>query len=73
VWLQLIPPENFEFQGFGVFKAADVTAREMLSALQADLFEKEAIFQWDGFAGLQEKLQIYLQEKDLSLGLAAIR
>ena len=73
VWLQLIPPENFEFQGFGVFKAADVTAREMLSALQADLFEKEAIFQRDGFAGLQEKLQIYLQEKDLSLGLAAIR
>ena len=62
VWMELIPPENFEFQGFGVFKAADVTAHEMLSALQADLFEKEAIFQRDGFASLQEKLQIYLQE-----------
>ena len=73
VWMELIPPENFEFQGFGVFKAADVTAHEMLSALQADLFEKEAIFQRDGFAGLQEKLQIYLQEQDISLGLAAIR
>ncbi len=73
VWMELIPPENFEFQGFGVFQAADVTAHEMLSALQADLFEKEAIFQRDGFAGLQEKLQIYLQEQDLSLGLAAIR
>jgi GAF domain-containing protein len=72
LWMELIPPENFEFQGFGVFKAADVTAREMLSALQADLFEKEAIFQQDGFAGLQEKLQIYLQEKDLKLVLAAI-
>ena len=44
LWMELIPPENFEFQGFGVFKAADVTAREMLAALQADLFEKEAIF-----------------------------
>jgi GAF domain-containing protein len=73
LWMELIPPENFEFEGFGVFRAADVTAREMLSALQADLFEKEAIFQRDGFAGLQEKLQIYLQEKDISLGLAAIR
>ena len=73
VWMELIPPENFEFQGFGVFKAADVTAREMLSALQADLFEKEEIFQRDGFASLQEKLQIYLQEQDISLGLAAIR
>jgi hypothetical protein len=73
LWMELIPPENFEFQGFGVFRAGDVTAREMLSALQADLFEKEAIFQRDGFAGLQEKLQIYLQEQDISLGLGAIR
>ena len=73
LWEELIPPENFEFQGFGVFKAADVTSREMLAALQADLFEKEEIFQRDGFASLQEKLQIYLQEQDLTLGLAAIR
>ena len=73
LWEELIPPENFEFEGFGVFKAADVTSREMLAALQADLFEKEAIFQRDGFASLQEKLQIYLQEQDLTLGLAAIR
>ncbi|MFZ5451182.1 MAG: hypothetical protein ACOZF2_04850 [Thermodesulfobacteriota bacterium] len=34
LWMELIPPENFEFQGFGVFKAVEVTAREMLSALQ---------------------------------------
>jgi GAF domain-containing protein len=73
LWMELIPPENFEFQGFVVFRAVDVTAREMLSTLQADLFEKEAIFQADGFAGLQEKLQIYLQEKDITLGVAAIR
>ncbi len=72
-WMELIPPEHFEFEGFGVFRAAEVTAREMLSALQADLFEKETIFQQDGFTGLQEKLQVYLQERDLSLGLAAIR
>jgi len=73
LWMALIPPENFEFQGFGVFKAQDVTAREMLAALQADLFDKETIFQQDGFAGLLEKLQIFLQEQDLFLGLAAVR
>ena len=73
VWLDLIPPEHFEFQGFGVFRAADVTEHEMLSALENDLFENEAIFQRDGFATLQEKLQIYLQEKELTLGLLALR
>ncbi len=73
VWLDLIPPDHFEFQGFGVFRAADVTEHEMLAALENDLFENEAIFQRDGFASLQEKLQIYLQEKELSLGLLALR
>jgi hypothetical protein len=73
VWRELIPPENFEFQGFGVFRATDVTAHQMLSDLQADLFEQEAIFQREGFASLQEKIQIYLQEPDIDLGLAAIR
>ena len=73
VWRELIPPENFEIRGLGVFRATDVTAHKMLSALQADLFEEEAVFQRDGFASLQEKLQIYLQETDIDLGLAAIR
>jgi GAF domain-containing protein len=73
VWLELIPPENFEFQGFGVFRAADVTEHEMLSALESDLFENEAIFQREGFVSLQEKLQTYLQVMDLTLGLAAIQ
>jgi len=73
VWRELIPPEDFEIQGFGVFRATDVTAHKMISALRADLFEEEAIFQRDGFASLQEKLQIYLQERDIELGLLAIR
>jgi GAF domain-containing protein len=72
-WQELIPPENYEFQGLGVFRATDVTANQMVSALRADLFEEEAIFQREGFASLQEKVQIFLQEKDIDMGLAAIR
>ncbi|MFZ2087667.1 MAG: GAF domain-containing protein [Desulfobaccales bacterium] len=73
VWRELLPPENFEIQGLGVMRATDVSAQNMLAALQADLFEKEAVFQRTGFASLQEKLQVYLQEPDIDLGLAAIR
>jgi GAF domain-containing protein len=72
-WQELIPPENFEFHGFGVFRATDVTGNYMIAALREDLFEDEAIFQRAGFASLQEKLQIYLQEPDIDLALAAIR
>jgi GAF domain-containing protein len=73
VWQDLIPPENFEFHGFGVFRATDVTATQMIAALREDLFENEAIFQRAGFTSLQEKLQIYLREPDIELALAAIR
>jgi GAF domain-containing protein len=73
LWQSLIPPDHFEFQGFGVFRATDVTEHEMLSALENDLFENEAVFQREGFATLQDKLQIYLQERDLTLGLIALR
>ena len=73
VWQELIPPENFEIQGFGVFRATDVTSSHMIAALREDLFEDETVFQREGFASLKEKLQIYLEEPDIDLGLAAIR
>ncbi len=73
VWQELIPPENFEFQGIGVFRATDVTVNYMISSLREDLFEDQTIFQRAGFSSLQEKLQIFLQEPDLHLALAAIR
>jgi GAF domain-containing protein len=72
-WQELIPPENFEFQGIVVFRATDVTGSHMIAALREDLFEDATIFQRQGFASLQEKLQIYLQEPDIDLALAAIR
>jgi hypothetical protein len=72
-WRELIPPDCFEFQGFGVLRASDVTEHEMVSALQGDLFENEAIFQRDGFSSLQDKIQIYLQEPQIILGLLAFR
>lgn len=49
VWMEIIPPENFEFHGFGVFRAVDVTDQEVLSSLKRDLIEKEAIFSQANF------------------------
>ncbi len=73
VWMDLIPPENFEFHGFGVLRAVDVTDQEVLSSLKRDLIEKESIFSQEGFEGLQEKLRTFLRVPDLLLGLAAIQ
>jgi GAF domain-containing protein len=73
LWIELIPPENFEFHGFGVFRAVDVTDQEVLSSLRRDLVEKESIFSRDGFDRLQEKLRVFLRNPELIMGLATIQ
>ncbi len=72
-WLEIIPPDCFEFQGFGVCRAVDVTDREVLSSLKRDLIEKESIFSSEGFLRLHEKLRIYLAQSDLKMDLAAFK
>jgi GAF domain-containing protein len=73
LWLEAIPPENFEFHGFTVMRAVDVTDQEVLSSLKRDLIEKESIFSKDGFMGLEQKIRTFLRKPDLVLGLAALQ
>ncbi len=73
VWIKAIPPENFEFHGFSVLRAVDVTDQEVLSSLKRDLIEKESIFSKNGFERLQERLRTFLRQPDLVFGLAAFQ
>jgi GAF domain-containing protein len=73
LWMELIPPGNFEFHGFTVVRAVDVTDQEVLSSLRRDLIEKESIFSKDGYDRLQKRLRTFLRNPELILGLAAIQ
>ena len=72
VWMELMPPEHFEFHGFSVIHAVDVTDQEVLSALKRDLIQKESIISDARFHRLQERLRTLLRRPQLLLGLAAI-
>src|SRR5919198_1138184 len=72
VWMALMPPENFEFHGFSVIHAVDVTDQEVLSSLKRDLIQKESIISDARFHRLQEQLRTLLRRPHLLLGLAAI-
>jgi GAF domain-containing protein len=72
VWMELLPPEHFEFHGFSVIRAVDVTDQEVLSALKRDLIQKESIISDARFHRLQERLRTLLRRPQLMLGLAAI-
>jgi GAF domain-containing protein len=73
VWYEILPPGNFEFRGFAIFNAVDVTDQEILSSLKYDLIEKESITTQTGFDGLQRKLRGLLRKPDVLLGLVSMR
>ncbi|MGH7491089.1 MAG: GAF domain-containing protein [bacterium] len=73
LWMELIPPEQFEFHGFAVINAVDVTDQEVLSSLKRDLIEKESILSNARFISLQERLRALLRRPHVTIGLAAIQ
>jgi len=70
---EILPPENFEFRGFGSLYALDVTQSEIISALERDLIDQESIFSQCGFQRLQQRLRVLFHSPDLVASLAAIQ
>lgn len=69
---EILPPEDFEIQGFAVFTIVDVTQSETLSALGKDLIDQESIFTQNGFLRLQQRIRNLLRCQDLVVSLVAI-
>jgi GAF domain len=70
---EFLPPENFEFHGFTMVHAVDVTLYEVISGLERDLIDKSSIASQEGFLRLQDRLRTLLRRPDLKVGLAAIK
>ena len=68
----ILPPEMFEFRGFSVIHAVDVTETEVISDLQRDLIDREAVVSRAGFNRLQERLRVLFRRPDLLASLAAM-
>ena len=71
--LQILPPENFELQGFCVVHAVEVTTSAVISALERDLIARDSFISTEGFSRLQERLRTLLRRPELFAGLAAIQ
>ncbi|MDZ7308904.1 MAG: GAF domain-containing protein, partial [candidate division KSB1 bacterium] len=71
-WYELIPPSCFEFHGFAIFTAREVTGQHLLSSLKHDLLAKHALREPAQRQAVQEKLRALLRRPGVQLGLAAI-
>ncbi|MFH1116731.1 MAG: hypothetical protein V1792_22675 [Pseudomonadota bacterium] len=70
---EILPPENYEFRGFTLVEAMDVTAAEVLSALDRDLIDESTIVTREGFLRLQQRLRTLFGQSDLTASVAAVQ
>jgi GAF domain len=65
--------EQFEFTGFTVVRALDVTESEVISALERDLIDHHAIFSSEGIKHMEARLQVLFQRPGLAVGMGALQ
>ena len=65
--------DKFEFTGFTIVRATDVTESEVISAFKRDLIDQHSIFSSDGIKLLEDRLQALFRRPDLTLGLGALQ
>lgn len=70
---EYIDLEKFEFTGFTVVRAKDVTESQVISALERDLIDQRSIFSQDGIRLLEERIRALLRRPALSLGIGALQ
>ena len=68
---EIIPPDNFELEGFLIYNAVDITDQETISSLKFDLIQKESHISVDRFERLQHKIRVLLRKPEIKLGLIA--
>lgn len=71
LWQELLPPEQFELEGFNILHLVDVTDQEILSELKYDLLERDVLQASDRLEQIQEKLRVLFGRPFLQLGIAA--
>ncbi len=71
-WKAILPPQHFEFHGFVVMNAVDVTEQEVHSALKHDLLQKDAFTSSGSIDRLQQRLRTLLRLPQVRLGLIAL-
>lgn len=71
-WLNALPVDKFEFQGFIMISMLDITTEEALSQIKHHLLRRNAVLDQGNIEELERLMRIYLGVPDLRLGVTAI-
>ena len=71
LWKELLPPDNFEFQGFITFNITDVTMQEVVSSIKNDLLARDAVVAPEKIIKMEQRLRSLFNLTELRLGMVA--
>jgi len=71
-WLEILPPDQFEFDGFVVVTATEVTGQEELSYLKDDLLRPGSLANGERIDILENRLRVILRRPELRLGVIGL-
>lgn len=69
---EMIPPEDFEYTGFLVINAINITDTEILSAIKKDFIEKHTVSMQSSFLKLQHNVRSLLKNPSVNMGLSEV-
>ena len=72
LWSRLLPPDNFEFVGFIIMNAVDVSEQAAVSRIRDVLLKKDALLSAETIDQLEILVREMLQKPDLMLGLISL-
>ncbi|MEZ4698779.1 MAG: hypothetical protein R2834_00495 [Rhodothermales bacterium] len=72
LWYAALPPDRFEFHGFALLSAVEVTEGQLLSELKHDLLQKDALATPERIDLVQQRIRSLLRCAEIELGLIQI-
>lgn len=70
---EYIDLSQYEFSGFTLVRAMDVTETQVISDLERDLIDHHSIFSSEGIGLLEKRLRTLFQNPNLFMGIGAVR
>lgn len=71
-WIETIPPSAFEFYGFSLLRAYDVTDEQVIGLLERDLIAEENLVGRQSLPDVEDHIRTLLEMPGLELGLSTI-
>ncbi|MEO0468522.1 MAG: GAF domain-containing protein [Bacteroidota bacterium] len=71
-WMELLPPDNFQFHGLIRMTMTDFTEEEAFSRIKYTLLDRDAALNWDKMEQIEQEIRTLFRNPALRIGLTGM-